>query len=95
MTKEALIYSELPRGTSDRLRLPWMAGGRATHGAVAEMAEGRAMQDAYMDIGGRATQDAYMDIGGRATQDAYMYIGGRATQEQLPSSCRAVAEKVA
>ena len=44
------------------------------------MAEGRAMQDAYMDIGGRATQDAYMDI------------GGRATQEQLPSSCRAIAE---
>ena len=44
------------------------------------MGEGRTMQDAYMDIGGRATQDAYMDI------------GGRATQEQLPSSCRAVAE---
>ena len=42
------------------------------------MAEGRAMQDAFMDIGGRATQDAYMDI------------GGRATQEQLPSSCRDV-----
>ena len=39
-------------------------------------------------------QDAYMDIGGRATQDAYMDIGGRATQEQLPSSCRAVAEQI-